>query len=121
MNKIFNDVSVAGILAPGQLYVLSEAPRDSLYPEPIEELFIIKNETEILIALDRIFGQMFADEYELVEFLGIRKVSDDCHEFKILGCLKKSEKNIMLSRYLNRVRSFEEFESEIERYYGDED
>ena len=118
MNKIFNDVSVAGILVPGQVYILSES-QSSLAPlESIEELFVIKREAEILISLDMMYGQMFAEDYELVEFLGIRKINDDCHEFRILCWDRKFKKNVERSQYVNRIRSFEEFVFEMETDYG---
>jgi len=118
MNKIFNDVSVAGILVPGQVYVLSESQPDWIPTGPIEELFVIKSEAEILIALDMIYGQMFAEDYDLVEFSGIRKINDDCHEFRILCYDRKFEENVEFSQYVNRIRSFEEFGSQMKRSYG---
>lgn len=117
MNKVFNGVSVAGIIKPGHLYIFDESANRGWPPEPIEYLYCIREEREILSALDMEFSIVLTEDYELRKFLGIRKVNRNCHEFKMLCYEKYSDREIKYSLYLHRIQTFEECLSKTKKLF----
>lgn len=108
MHKIFEDVSVTGIIMPGHLYIIEECSNRGFPADLIDYLYLISEEKHIMRAMDMEFKIICEDEYELVKFLGIRKRNQNCHEFKVLCCSIKEKKKITKSMYLHRIESFEE-------------
>jgi hypothetical protein len=108
MNKLFKDVSVTGIIEGDNIYILHDWSDRSSKPEPIEYLFTIRHEAEILPALDMAICTELAEDYELREFLGWEKFSKDCYVFK-MRCLDKQEDvEVEYSLYLHRIMSLAE-------------
>src|SRR5690348_5003298 len=52
MNKVFDGASVAGIVNPGDIYIFCDDQERGSAPGPLEYLYIIRDEKEILRALD---------------------------------------------------------------------
>jgi hypothetical protein len=108
MHTAFQTLSVAGVIEPGQVYILSCESHRGLPADSIESTYTIRSEHEILEALDMEMNIVLADWIELRKFLSIQKVCDDCHEFRLLCYDKESEHRIVFSLYLHRIRSFTE-------------
>lgn len=118
MHKIFRGVSTKGIVEPGHVYILCDCEDRGWPPEPIEYLYVIKEEREILLALDMELCIVMAESYEAREFLGIRKVNDDCHEFNMLCYEKDSGEEVKYTLYLQRIQSFEESLAQVKDIFG---
>ena len=121
MNKIFNGVSVVGIIEPGQLYIIADSPDRGTSPEPINYLYCIREEREILEAMDMEFCIVQAETYEAKQFLGFRKVNRNCHEFKVLCIEKDGGKKVQMKFYLHRLLSFEENLLAMRKLFGSKD
>jgi hypothetical protein len=121
MHTVFQSLSVAGVIEPGQVYILCCESHKGLPAEPIELTFTIRSEHEILEALDMEMSIVLADWIELRKFLSIQKVCDDCHEFRMLCYDKESEHRIVFSLYLHRLRSFAEELDRIRELFLDID
>jgi len=117
MNKIFKEASVAGIIEPGHLYIFDDCSNRGFSPEPIEYLFSISEDKEILQALDMEFCIVLAEDYEVRDFLGVRKINRNCHEFKVLCYEKKEQREVRLRLYLHRIQSFRECLSKTKRLF----
>ena len=108
MNQVFSSISVSGIVKPGQVYILYENESRGYSPEPIEFLYTIRSDEEILRALDMEVCVVGAENWELRKFLGAREISGDCYELKFMVYVKDEECEKEQSMYLHRVLSFEE-------------
>jgi hypothetical protein len=117
MNKIFNEASVTGIIEPGQLYIFDQSAHRGWSPGPIEYLFCIKEDKEILMALDMEYSIVLAEYYDLIEFLGVRKISKNCHQFRMLVYDKDSGRKSTSSFYLHRIIPFDESFKKIKRLF----
>lgn len=65
MNKALIGVSITGIIEPGQLYILGENRDRGWNPEPLDCLFCIREDKEILEALDMDYSIILAETCEL--------------------------------------------------------
>lgn len=118
MNKIFDGVSVAGIIKPGNIYIFCDNQDRGADPEPIEYLYVIKDDKEILQALDMELCIVMARHFEPIKFLRTRKVNKDCHEFSVLCYEKDSKEEVKYTLYLHRIQSFEEALTQVENIFG---
>jgi small nuclear ribonucleoprotein (snRNP)-like protein len=121
MHTAFEGVSVAGVIEPGQVYILCCESRRGFPAESIESTFTVRSEHEILEALDMEMNIVLADWIELRKFLNIQKIGDNCHEFRMLCYDKESEHRIVYSLYLHRIRSFTEELYRISKLFLDID
>jgi len=117
MNKIFDEVSVAGIVSPGDIYIFCDDQERGSAPGPLEYLYIIRNEKEILRALDMELCIVMAEYFEPIKFLGVRKVNASCHEFNMLCYDRKSNEELKYTLYLQRIQSFEESLIQVKKIF----
>ncbi len=108
MNSKFDGVSTAGIIKPGDLYIIYEQADRGWDPGPIEFIYAIRKDEDILAALDMELSIVMAEYYELKRFVGVTKISDDCHEFRMFIHDKEDDKDREWSLYLHRITPFEE-------------
>jgi hypothetical protein len=108
MHPALEGVSVAGLIKPGQVYILVEQSNSGFPAESIDSTYIVRTEREILEALDMQMSIVLADWYELRRFVGIRKICDDCHEFRMICYDMDMKERTIFSFYLHRLRSFSE-------------
>jgi hypothetical protein len=106
MHKSFEGVSVSGIVKPGEIYIFCDNLERGWQPEPLDFLYTIRSEAEILPALDMEM-KILSDTYVLKKYLRFKKISDDCHEFRML-CYDEEGIKVFFSLYLQRIFSFEE-------------
>jgi hypothetical protein len=117
MNKLFDGVSVVGIVVPGEAYIFSEKASPAWDPGPISYLYVIKKDEEILPALEMEFCTVLAEMFEIRKFSGMRRVTDDCYEFRT-RCFErevKEEQDCCL--YLHRLRTFKERFEQVNTIY----
>ncbi|HEY4206895.1 MAG TPA: hypothetical protein VGM31_08785 [Puia sp.] len=88
MIKNLNNLLLDGIIVPGEMYILSECERDWDVLS-IEELCLIKEEHEIVEALEMEFLLVAAGEYDRIKFLMVRKIDKNSHEF-LFECIEKA-------------------------------
>lgn len=106
MNETFGGLSRTGILRPGENYILVSFEDQDLEQAAIGELYLIRTEQEFLEALD-MENRMLPDAlYELMEFRGLERISDDCYRV-IMVCFEFGEETDY-SLYLHRVKYVEE-------------
>jgi hypothetical protein len=108
MNSKFEGVSTAGIINPGDLYIIFEEPNRGGDPGPIDFIYAIRKDEDILPALDMEMCMMMAESYELIRFEGVTRISSDCHEFKMFVYDKEDDEEREWSLYLHRIVTFEE-------------
>ena len=109
MNKALIGVSITGIIEPGQLYILGENRDRGWNPQPIDCLFCIREDKEILEALDMDYSIILAEKCELKKYLGFKKINRNCYEFKLLVYEKDEGEEVRHSVYLHRILTFSEF------------
>ena len=117
MNKLFDGVVVTGIVIPGETYIFSESASPEYDPGPLNLLYVIRKDEEILQAVEMEFCVVLTDMYELRKFSGIRRLSADCYELRC-SCFEKQLKQVETVRlYLHRVRTFKERLKEVNTQY----
>jgi len=116
METLFKDVSFAGVLRPGEVYLLTEHENRGLKMEPLEFLYSIRSDDEIARALDMTMFKLLKDYYDFKEFLGYDKVSKDCLRFRVKAIDKFERKNIVYPFYLQRLTTFQETLADVMKY-----
>ena len=106
MHKSFEGISLSGIVKPGEIYIFCDNRDKGWQPEPLNLLYTIRSDAEILPALDMEM-KVLADIYLFKKYLGFQKISEDCHEFRML-CNDDEGIKTKFSLYLHRIFSFEE-------------
>ena len=106
MHKAFEHVSIAGTSRPGETYVLAEdRPRPC---DDIDDLYALRTDEEILLALDMDINLACGEFYETRKFLGVTRISEDDYIIRV-RCYEKGSKRLLVFAYcLHRVRSFQE-------------
>ena len=113
MNELFDRLSVVGIVVPGETYIFSEMANRGGDPGPISYLYVIRKDEEILPALEMEYCTVLADMFEIRRFLGMRKLTDDCYEFRTRCFEKEAKEEQDCCQYLHRVRTFKERLEEV--------
>ena len=113
MNKLFDSVPVAGIVVPGETYLFSENASPGGDPGPISYLYAIRKDEEILHALEMEYCTVLADMFEVKKFVGMRRLTEDCYEFRTRCFEKEIEEEQDCCLYLHRLRTFQERFAEV--------
>jgi hypothetical protein len=106
MHKSFEHADVSGIIKPGEIYIFCDNEERKLRPESVDYIYTIRSEMEILPALDMEMINI-SSVYRFRKYLGSEKISEDCHQFKML-CYNELGETTVISQYLQRVSTFEE-------------
>jgi hypothetical protein len=117
MNKLFDGVSVVGIVVPGETYIFSEKASPGWDPGPISFLYLIRKDEEVLTALEMELCTVLAEMYEVKKFLGMRRRTKDCYEFRCRCFEKELEQVENVCLYLHRVKTFEERLEEVKALF----
>jgi hypothetical protein len=118
MNHLLKEISVAGIIKPGEIYVINETPDRGWDGRPIEYLYTITCAEEIRPALEMEMA-ILAECYEIRRFLGQVNMSNDCHRFILLCSEKSKNREIEYSFYLHRLWSFQQKLASVKEIYGE--
>jgi hypothetical protein len=118
MNKKIDPACLAGIIKPGEVYILNEEDSSEGDPGPIEYLYTIRCTDEIAPAIEMEMDIVMAEYYEYKEFLGVKKECENCYRFTLLCYDKKEEKEIEYLIYLHRICAFEEMLVDTKESFG---
>src|SRR5882724_978329 len=110
MGKSFKSIPEAGIFKPGDLYIFYEDKDPGYDPGPIEFMYFIRSEDEIMPALRMEIEQVLW--FRLKNFLGCTKISDTCYELK-MECYDPEEGDIQYSLFLHRIKTVQETMREV--------
>ena len=119
MKEVFASLSVTGILRSGEIYLLS--PFSNGETDPVDILYFIRTEEELREAVMMEFGVVTREDAEIRRYLGVRKIKEDCHEFKCLLCRPEDGGEFEGSFYLYRLRSLEEEKKRLMDLFSDDD
>ena len=108
MIENISDISVVGLIVPGEIYLLSGGHERVWNYGALDHMYILKEEKELLPALEMEFFIVLAGAFELVRFLGVCKIDENCYEFKFEYTWKRFKKKDISSMYLRRIPSFSE-------------
>jgi hypothetical protein len=116
MNKVFEGVVISGVIKPGEVYIISEGDRDSR-ADGISVLYTIREDSEIIPALDMETRMVCGDIYEVLEFLGIHKISEDSYQVALICKDIEDNRTFMQGFYIHRILSFHERLTEARECY----
>jgi len=116
METLFKNVSFAGVLNPGDVYVLMERENRVLNIGPMDLPYTVRSDDEIAKALNMTMFKLLTDYYDFKEFLGYDKVSENCFRFRIKAIDKSERKTIVYCFYLQRLMTFQETLIEVTKY-----
>lgn len=117
MRQLFAGVSVAGILLPGEAYILVEERNEGMEPGSINSLYLIRTDNELLEALEFEYGTFYSEIFQLRKFLGWKKITADCCEFRSLCYDVEDRRNRVNKLYLHRIKSFKESKRELMEHF----
>jgi hypothetical protein len=118
MHRTLQGISTSGIITPGEIYVLIECESGSYGLDSLEFLYVITSEEEILTAIEMEICIVMAEDYTLKAFLGISKISADCHQFKMSCYYKPDRRRVEYSFYLHRITTFKENLLRIKEFFS---
>lgn len=122
MKPVFKDLSFADIFEPGQCYLLIEESSRDADLVPLEHIYVIQKEEQIVEALEIEMNIiLLAMAYEVLAFAGVKRKTKDCHEFKMFCYDRKKQKTCYYRLYLQRLRSVEEEREKAEESFEDDD
>jgi len=108
MKTLFKNVSLTGVIRPGEVYTFTEDDDRGCGIDCLEYMYIIRSDDEIAPALDMEMFTILNDFYNFTTFLGHEKLSDDCHRFRVKAIPKSERKHIVYCFYLQRIMTFPE-------------
>lgn len=118
MNKKIDPAYFAGIIKPGEVYILTFEQDREGDPGPIEYIYTIGCPDEIPPAIEMEMGIVLIDLYEYREFLGVKMESENCFRLMLLCYDKEEEKEIHYEFYLHRIHTFGEMLINIKLRFG---
>lgn len=107
MKSIFPAGTAFEIVAPGEMYVVSDCSDRGYDAGPIEFMYVISSNEQVGPAVELEFS--YLDDYTLKEYLGFEKIADGCFCFKVLFYNPIAEKDVVYERYLHRLQSLDKF------------
>jgi hypothetical protein len=108
MHPVLASIPITAIIQPGHIYVLCTEKQNPFDPFPIDKLYVIPRDEDILPALEMEFCLVLTDWYELRHFIRCKEVLDDCYEFRFRCWDKAANKEVGYSLYLQRLSTFAE-------------
>jgi hypothetical protein len=115
MKKTFKPISEVRICRPGEIYIFCESDDPGWDPGPIEFMYIIRSDDEIIPALKMdVEGYL---SYQIKRFVGCAKISDSCFELK-MECYDPEEGDIKYSVFLHRIKTLQDAIREACEEYG---
>jgi hypothetical protein len=106
MENLLKELHDANIFASGHVYIFYETGNPEWDPGPIEFMYFIRSEDEIVPALK--LEAEYTMELEIRKYLGCAKISEGCFEFKMLCFNSAENREEEFSCYLHRIRTTEE-------------
>src|ERR1700753_4060584 len=114
MDKIFDEVTIDGIVKPGQIYITSPYDR-GFPPKEASAIYAITSDEEALIALDIDLRYRCGNDDEPICYLGMEVVSEDSYLFKIKCKEKEGGDESVVYLYLHRLMTVKEEQVNAEK------
>jgi hypothetical protein len=108
MNQELAKISVKGLVKPGCMYTFLAEKENGWDPGPIDQLYVITREEEIVPALEMELCLILGECYELRKFIKWSQILEDCYEFRFRCWDKAANEEIGYSLFLYRLSSFSE-------------
>jgi hypothetical protein len=108
MHPVLASIPVTGIILSGHFYVFCAEKDPGWDPGPIDQLYVITREEDILPALELELCMILAECYELRQFIRCAEILDGCHEFRFHCWDKAANKEIGYSLFLHRLPTLAE-------------
>lgn len=101
-------IPVSGMINPGDIYIICAEKDLGWDPGPIELMYVITRDEDILPALEMEICIFLGQCYELRQFIKCSEILEDCYEFRF-RCIDKAEnREVGYSLFLHRLSSFSE-------------
>ena len=108
MHPLLENISLPGIIAPGDTYIITAEKEQGWDPGPVDYMYVLTNDQEILPALDMELCIILADSYKLRRFVKWAEILDGVYEFRFICLDKETGVEVAYSLFLHRLRSFPE-------------
>ena len=114
MHPVIAAIPAMHILQPGGMYIISPEKGNIWDRIPIDWLYVITRDEEILPALHMEMCVFVAELYELKGFVKWSEVLVDCYEFRFRCLDKAANREIGYSLFLHRLQTFKEISHQPE-------
>lgn len=108
MHQILQNIHISGIIAPGDTYLFSAEKEPGWDPGPIDQMYVLTRDEDILPALEMELCMILGNCYEVRRFIRWSQILDDCYEFRFQCFDKEEKKETGYSLFLHRLSSFRE-------------
>ena len=108
MHPIFQNIQISGLISPGETYLFSAEKEQGWDPGPIDQMYILNRDEDILPALEMELCIILGNCYELKKFIKWSEILDGCYEFRFLCFDKEELTETAYSLFLHRLSSFSE-------------
>jgi hypothetical protein len=108
MHPNLNGITTEGLIRPDETYIITEFEERGHLVDPLDIMYIIKSEDEIVPALEMQMFIILKSFYDFKAYLGCEKMSDDCYAFKMQCVDKADEEDCICYLYLHRLTTFKE-------------
>ena len=108
MNAILASIPVTGIIRPGQAYILNSCDDHGMDHGPIDTMYIIARDEDIISALELEWCLVLPEMFQLTAFVRCAEVAEDVYEFRFRCIHVAYNMEIGYSLYLHRIMTFQE-------------
>lgn len=108
MHPILQNIHITGIIAPGDTYIFSAEKEAGWDPGPLDQLYVLTRDEDIVPALEMELCLILGNCYELRRFIRCAQILDGCYEFRFQCFDKEEERETTYSLFLYRLASFRE-------------
>jgi hypothetical protein len=106
MGTLFKGVSISGIVEPGQFYLLFGDDCGNVEGE-VDLMYFIRSEDDLIQTLEMEMEIVLASMFPRRKFKGVKKLTDDRHEIRIL-CHDRDKRKQFQNLYLHRLKPYGE-------------
>jgi hypothetical protein len=103
MQNLLEGISVEGIIKPGEIYVFTESEDRLDEIEGPDISYTIRSDDELMAALEMEVFTVLPDWYDIKEFIGWERISEDCYRFRFSCDPNEQSRKKIHSLYLHRM------------------
>ena len=108
MHPILETIQISGIITPGDTYIFSAEKELGWDPGPVDHMYVLTRDEEILPALEMELCIILGECYELKKFIRWSQILEGCYEFRFQCIDKAANKAIGYSLFLYRLSTVSE-------------
>src|SRR6202012_2843280 len=106
MHPILKNIHISGIINPGGTYIFSAEKEHGWDPGPIDHMYVLTRDEDIIPALEMELCIILGECYELRKFTKWSQILEGCYEFRF-QCIDKAANNAAgYSLFLHRLSTF---------------